>query len=128
MSFESSLEFRHREEMEKALEKSAAAAEEDCENDGGEGEKAVNDLAARHLEERQMAELKWESDLGHLRDTQCREFREWVMCVHEELKTSSGGDDKKTPHPNGGGIGKSESSFSIEAMPSSAPFMQVGVT
>ncbi len=129
-----SMEERHNRDMSTAVERTAAAREEEREGqESREGERAVNDLAARHLEERQMAELKWESNLGNLRDTQRREFREWVMCVHEEIKTSGEERRRKKTGSAGsaestGGISKSESTFSIEAPPSSVPVMQESFT
>jgi len=85
-------------------------------------EQMVNQLANRHLEERQVMEFKWESDLAHLRETQHREFREWVMCVHEEYKTTEKG---AAPPPSACGTGgasmsKSESSFSVQSLSSSS--------
>ena len=38
----------------------------------------VNSLSAQHWEERQLVKMKWESDISHARDTQKREFRDWV--------------------------------------------------
>ena len=97
---------RQGEEMEAAVEAAAKAASEE---EDGASEAAVNRLAAQHMEEAQMTQLRWDTGLGDARDTQRREFREWVMCVHEELRTSSGGGE------NGGGkVPRSESAFSIE--------------
>lgn len=94
----------------------------------------INRLAAQHMEERQMATLRWESDLAHARDTQAREFKEWVMCVYDEINGTSTScpDDrskKRSHHPNSNafGVSRSESSFSIEAM-STAPVMQESFT
>ncbi|QQP35585.1 Uncharacterized protein FKW44_023851, partial [Caligus rogercresseyi] len=56
------------------------------------------------------------SDLSNVRDTQYREFREWVMRVHEEFQ------EGKKPD-----IARSGSSFSIEASPS-APRLQESFT
>lgn len=116
------MEDRHEGEMARAVEEAEAAGE----GDGGAAERRVNGLAQQHLEERQMAMLRWESDLGHLRDTQHREFRSWVMCVHEEMKTNE--------NKNGGGggvggsLGKSESAFSLDAPTSRAPVLQESFT
>jgi len=80
---------RHEKEMKAALAASTVHGEV-----GGEqaaalaAERQINALVNRHVEERQTAELKWESDLLHVRETQHREFRDWVMAVHEELKVS----------------------------------------
>ncbi len=104
------MEERHNRDMAAAVEKSARADEDDenadeeemvdgnAERTASDAEKAVNELAARHLEERQLAELRWESQLGHLRDTQRRELREWVMCVHQEIKTNR--EEKKAAKAN----------------------------
>ncbi len=73
----------------------------------------VNELAARHLEERQVAELRWESDLAHTRDTQRREFRQWVMCVHEQSKTMATSATSA--------LHKSDSAFSMESLCTAAP-------
>ena len=110
-------------EMEAAVEAAARAAtsEED-----GASEAKVNRLAARHMEEAQMTQLRWDTALGDARDTQRREFREWVMCVHEELKTNGNNGEK------GGAMGvpRSESAFSIECSMTSAaaPVLQESFT
>ena len=78
-------------EMEAAVEAAAKAA--NSEEDGA-SEAKVNRLAAQHMEEAQMTQLRWDTALGDARDTQRREFREWVMCVHEELKTNGGNGEK----------------------------------
>ena len=38
----------------------------------------------------QMIESKWASELSNLQETQKREFREWVMKVHEDSHVSTG--------------------------------------
>ena len=110
-------------EMEAAVEAAAKAA--NSEEDGA-SEAKVNRLAAQHMEEAQMTQLRWDTALGDARDTQRREFREWVMCVHEELKTNGGNGEK-----GGGAVGvpRSESAFSIEcSMTGSAPVLQESFT
>jgi len=110
-------------EMEAAVEAAAKAA--NSEEDGA-SEAKVNRLAAQHMEEAQMTQLRWDTALGDARDTQRREFREWVMCVHEELKTNGGNGEK-----GGGaaGVPRSESAFSIEcSMTGSAPVLQESFT
>ena len=110
-------------EMEAAVEAAAKAA--NLEEDGA-SEAKVNRLAAQHMEEAQMTQLRWDTALGDARDTQRREFREWVMCVHEELKTNGGNGEK-----GGGaaGVPRSESAFSIEcSMTGSAPVLQESFT
>lgn len=49
----------------------------------------VNSLAAHQFDERQLLVSKFESELATLHETQLREFKQWVMCVHEEYKTSN---------------------------------------
>ena len=78
------------------------------------------------MEEAQMTQLRWDTALGDARDTQRREFREWVMCVHEELKTNGNGEKGGVM---GAGVPRSESAFSIEcSMTSSAPVLQESFT
>ncbi|XP_074648788.1 FERRY endosomal RAB5 effector complex subunit 3-like [Tubulanus polymorphus] len=50
----------------------------------------VNQLAQRQFENTQMIESKWASELSNLQETQKREYREWVMKVHEDTQTSHG--------------------------------------
>ena len=65
----------HAEEMRSALE-----------SESGLDDSSINDLAGKHTEERQMRQSSWESELDNLKRTQRREFRDWVMCVFEEMK------------------------------------------
>lgn len=81
---------------------------------------SINRLASQHMEEREMSETKWESDLAHTRDTQKREFREWVMCVHQEINDQ----EKRKNNAAAQLLHKSESAFSIDSM-SVAPILQV---
>lgn len=37
----------------------------------------------------QLISGKWSSELSNLRDTQKREFREWVLKVHEDTQSPS---------------------------------------
>ena len=53
-----------------------------------ETEKAL--LGAKHADELELFNVRWESDLGNVRDTQRREFREWVTCVHGEINVEGG--------------------------------------
>ena len=102
------LDTRQHQEMEKAVER--------------DDEKLVNRLAGQHMEERQMTKMRWESELENVRQTQLREFREWVMCVHEEIKTN---EEKASIGQYK--VPRSESSFSIEAA-SMAPVLQESFT
>jgi len=45
----------------------------------------VNDLAARHCEDKQMLVTYWSSELSQLQELQKREYREWVTNVHEDM-------------------------------------------
>ena len=66
---------RHGREMSEAIERTKIETEN---SNLDEQERSINRLAAQHMEERQMAELRFESDLNFARETQFREFREWV--------------------------------------------------
>jgi hypothetical protein len=117
------IDFRQNKEMETAVEKAAKASNS---NDDGASEHAINRLAGQHMEELQMAQLRWDTELGDVRSTQYREFREWVMCVHEELKTT-GADGNGVS--GSGVIPRSESAFSIEcSMSNTAPSLQESFT
>ena len=94
------LDKRHNSEMEKA----SLTDDNDL----------VNALAAAHWDERQMVKLRLDSDLSNIRDTQFREFREWVMCVHEEF-TQDSKDVTSSSQQTSSAFPRSESSFSIEA-------------
>ena len=41
----------------------------------------------------QLIESKWASELSNLKDTQKREYRDWVMTVHEDTQASDGPPD-----------------------------------
>ncbi|XP_048758931.1 protein C12orf4 homolog [Ostrea edulis] len=49
----------------------------------------INQLAQRHIDNSQLISGKWSSELTNLRDTQKREFREWVLKVHEDTQSPS---------------------------------------
>ena len=68
---------KHAEEMKNALEKDQS------------DDLFINDLASKHTEERQLKQSYWESQLDNLRQVQKREFRDWVMCVFEEMKVTN---------------------------------------
>lgn len=38
----------------------------------------------------QLVESKWASELSNLQETQKREYRDWVMKVHEDTQTTAG--------------------------------------
>lgn len=73
------LDDRQREEMEDAM-KNAGTKYTDAQ---------VNQLAQRHIDNSQLISGKWSSELSNLRDTQKREFREWVLKVHEDTQSPS---------------------------------------
>ncbi|XP_064618656.1 protein C12orf4 homolog [Lineus longissimus] len=50
----------------------------------------VNQLAQRQFENTQMIDSKWASELSNQQETQKREYREWVMKVHEDTQTATG--------------------------------------
>lgn len=41
-----------------------------------------------------MIETKWQSELLNQQEVQKKEYREWVMKVHEDTKTSANGTPK----------------------------------
>eukprot|EP00095_Tigriopus_kingsejongensis_P011960 snap_masked-scaffold476_size161517-processed-gene-0.30 protein:Tk11960 transcript:snap_masked-scaffold476_size161517-processed-gene-0.30-mRNA-1 annotation:"PREDICTED: uncharacterized protein C12orf4 homolog" len=90
------LEHSHAEAIEaqsQARDEALAALARDHAQPGQPGAadgEAGPSLATRHLEERQMLGLRWDSDLGHARETQRREFRQWVMCVHGQRPGQAG--------------------------------------
>lgn len=73
------LEERQKEEMDDAM-KNAGTKYSDAQ---------VNQLAQRHIDNSQLISGKWSSELSNLRDTQKREFREWVLKVHEDTQSPS---------------------------------------
>ena len=50
----------------------------------------VNEVSARHWEERQMLESGWESRLESLQESQRQNFREWLLGMAEIVETGSG--------------------------------------
>lgn len=95
------LETRHNKEMSSAL------------NSATHGkvvvltEAELNALATTQLDERELLISKFDSELATLHQNQFAEFRQWVMCVHEEYKTSA-----QKPL---GLFPRSESSFSVSS-------------
>lgn len=49
----------------------------------------INALAQRHFDSTQARESKWASELSSTQEVQRREYREWVMKVHEDIQTAS---------------------------------------
>jgi len=95
------LENRQNREMEQAVQAASNG------NGKGMSEQEINVLATQQLDERELLASKYESELATLHKNQFSEFRQWVMCVHEEYKTSS-----QAPL---GVFPRSESSFSISS-------------
>ncbi|CAM1318661.1 C12orf4 (predicted) [Pycnogonum litorale] len=48
----------------------------------------VNNLASRHFEQNQITALRWESQLTSVKEQQKRDYKEWVMAVHEDFQMS----------------------------------------
>lgn len=51
----------------------------------------INDIAARHFEETQKVSDQWDSRIGSLKQTQKKEFLEWVRTVYEDYIVTKGG-------------------------------------
>jgi hypothetical protein len=84
----------------------AAATGQD--SPGAVSEHDVNALAAHQVDERELLSSKFASEVESLQATQRREFRDWVMTVHAEYKTSN-----QLPAP----VPRSESNFSLSSQP-----------
>uniref|UniRef100_A0A7M5UWM5 Uncharacterized protein n=1 Tax=Clytia hemisphaerica TaxID=252671 RepID=A0A7M5UWM5_9CNID len=60
----------------------------------------INQMAARQLENSQMQEIYWSSAISELQEKQKREYKEWVMNVHErstaDISVNSNNDDVVT--------------------------------
>lgn len=93
------MEAKHTRDMAEALAAAGSAR--------GYSEEEVGRLASHQLEERDLLTSRYESELATLHQAQHREFREWVMCVHEEYRTSN-----QRP---AGLFPRSESSFSMSS-------------
>eukprot|EP01137_Pigoraptor_chileana_P019385 Opistho-2@80361 len=73
-------------------------------------ERDVNALSAKHLEDMQMLQATWASELTSLRDTQRRDYREFVLALaHEEkerhrksaaVAASGGAESRPSPRPS----------------------------
>ncbi|CAL1264864.1 unnamed protein product [Larinioides sclopetarius] len=50
----------------------------------------INNMATRHFTETQSITDYWEHKINSLKETQKREFREWVVKVHEDYQSGSG--------------------------------------
>lgn len=74
------LQLRQSEEMEKAVPKVGISLTD----------QDINDMATRHFAETQSITDYWEHKIGKLKATQKREFREWVVKVHEDYQSGCG--------------------------------------
>ena len=101
------MEAKHDQEMTETV----AAATGSRKQAGGSGvsEHDVNALAVHQIDEKELLVSKFESEVGSLQQDQLREFRAWVMTVHEEYKT--------TNNIPTGSFPRSESSFSMSSLP-----------
>merc|ERR1719452_408943 len=75
----------------------------------GVSEHDVNALATHQIDEKELLESKYESEMASLHQEQHREFRSWVMTVHEEFKM--------TNNIPVGAFPRSDSSFSMSSQP-----------
>lgn len=71
------LEHRQRIDMEEAVRNVGNTYTDD----------EINQLAQRHFENAQLIESKWTSELNNLKEVQKREFREWIIKVHEDTQS-----------------------------------------
>lgn len=76
----SKLQKRQSEEMEKAVQKVGITFTD----------RDINELATRHFEENQNFDDYWEKRIGSLKDTQKKEFHEWVLKVYEDYRNGCG--------------------------------------
>jgi hypothetical protein len=51
-------------------------------------EEDINQLAARHFEDQNLLQGKWNSEVDTLKETQRKEYREWLMKMLEEHQTN----------------------------------------
>ncbi|KAK2167583.1 hypothetical protein LSH36_26g09044 [Paralvinella palmiformis] len=72
------LEKRQTEDMEEAIRKLGISSTDE----------QINQMAQRHFENTQLVESKWASELSNLNETQRREYRDWVMDLHEDTQTT----------------------------------------
>ena len=98
------MESRHCREITETV-----AAATNNKNPGGVSEQDVNALATFQIDEKELLSSKYESEIGSLQEQQLKEFRSWVMTVHEEFKTTN-----SVPRGN---FPRSESGFSMSSQP-----------
>jgi len=51
-------------------------------------ERDINQLAAHHFEDQNLLQGKWNSEVDTLKETQRKEYREWLMKMLEEHQTN----------------------------------------
>jgi hypothetical protein len=51
-------------------------------------EQDINQLAAHHFEDQNLLQGKWNSEVDTLKETQRKEYREWLMKMLEEHQTN----------------------------------------
>ncbi|XP_036370834.1 protein C12orf4 homolog isoform X1 [Octopus sinensis] len=78
------LENKQQKEMEDALQKAGTVYTDE----------QINQIAQHHFEQTQVVNSKWASELSNRHETQKREYRNWVMKVHEDTQATVG-----SPHP-----------------------------
>ncbi|XP_035209060.1 protein C12orf4 homolog isoform X1 [Stegodyphus dumicola] len=74
------LQQRQSDEMERAVPKVGISLTD----------KDINDMATRHFTETQSITDFWEHKINTLKETQKKEFHEWVVKVHEDYQSGSG--------------------------------------
>merc|ERR1719154_441777 len=99
------MEARHSREMAETV----TAATNNKTPGVGVSEHDVNALATHQIDEKELLESKYESEMASLHQEQYREFRSWVMTVHEEFKM--------TNNIPVGAFPRSDSSFSMSSQP-----------
>ncbi|XP_065214139.1 protein C12orf4 homolog [Planococcus citri] len=75
---------RQTEETKRALEK--------VDNWSGkmDSEAYINEIVAKHFEDQNLLQGRWNSEIDTLKETQRREYREWIMKLLEEHQTNTG--------------------------------------
>ncbi|KAL3245877.1 hypothetical protein MRX96_058160 [Rhipicephalus microplus] len=84
---------RERDQTLNNLQKRQTHEMERCVQQVGLGltDRDINDIAARHFEETQRVSDQWGSRIDSLKETQKKEFHEWVRTVYEDYIVSKGG-------------------------------------
>ena len=53
--------------------------------DSTTSEQDINTLMRQHTLERESCEFRWSNELNQLRESQKKEYRDWVTKVHEDM-------------------------------------------